>query len=485
MKHILPVLLALFMFSFFSGTSHAALLKIHVAAFTVTGASNSDELKLTLQGILTSRLDPELIQLVEKPDQAEILITGNYAQFGNMFSLDARIKTKRDGSLTTVFEQGETQADVIPAMGRLAQKIDAKLLQNQALVKLPSNTTTALPSGTQDTCVILSGQSTKSGPDSWSSAPLAGVPNSIATGLTRSSGERELFIASENAIRAYLKGNNLRLIAETIIPAPAKILALDSADLDKDGTLELYVTITTSGIPASRVYRLDGSGFKSEAENLPWFFRGIGSDFASRTIYAQELQADGKFYGDVKKIALSEGTLTTTGSLKLPRAGNIFNFNQLTDAAGKQHYVVLNEDRYLVVYSFDGNEEWRSSDKFGGSESFFSHESHEHIRSSRDSVSRTFLEQRISMIKDGTVFVPANESSLSFGTIRNYNKYSLFAFEWTGTVLKEKWRSRPASGYLADYVFDQAAGEVLLLERVKSPGLFADGVTVLTISSID
>jgi hypothetical protein len=463
---------------------HAAPFKTHVEQFNVVGAPDNENLKQTLQGILTSRLSPELVQLVEKPDQAELLVIGSYALFGKMFSLDVLIKNMSNGGLIKVFEQGEGQGDVIPALGRLARKIDAELAKIPVSAPLPLSPLTSQTT-VKDTYVLYTDPSTKGLPDSWSSAPLDGAFSSIAMGRTSSAGERELFIAGEQTVRAYKQGSELKLVAEITIPVPGKILAIDTADLDRDSSLELYVTIIDREVPRSRVYQFNGTAFVVIAEDLPWFFRGIGHDVDSRTIYAQEIDKGGKYYGDVKELSKSNAHFTTVRSLKLPRPANIFNFNRLIEASGKDHFIVLDEDGYLAVYSSADREVWKSGEKYGGSESFFKSESHSNARSSRDLNRWMFLEQRIMLLKDGTLIVPRNEGSLSFGNIRAFDKHTLFAFAWTGAVLKEKWHTRRSTGYLADYAFDQASKEVLLLEVVQKPGLFNKGKSVISINRID
>lgn len=89
------------------------------------------------------------------------------------------------------------------------------------------------------------------------------------------------------------------------------------------------------------------------------------------------------------------------------------------------------------------------------------------------------------LLKDGTLLVPYNEGTFSIGNNRAFNKHTLFAFEWTGTVLKEKWHSRKLPSYLADYAFDQTTGEVVQLEVVQKPGLFTAGKSALSITRID
>lgn len=487
MKLMLSVLAVLVLLTTVAGSAHAAPLKTHIPEFAVTGSPNSQELKQTLQKILASRLNPELAQLVEKPEQAELLVVGSYALFGKIFSMDVFIKSRETGIVAKVFEQGEGQEDVIPALGRLARKIDAELAKKTAPTSptAPTTSSAAVQIPAKGSYVIQSEPSAKDAPGSWSSAPLDGVFNSIATGRTLPSGEQELFIAGDQNVRAYLTGKELKLVAEMSIPAPGKVLAIDTADLDADGSPELYVSIIDRASPASRVYQYTGSTFVPIAENLPWFFRSIGTDVVSRKIYAQEINNGGKYYGDVKVLSKSTAGFTTKDPQKLPQGGNIFNFIRLNGVSGITNYVMLDEDGYLVLHSPDSAEVWRSSEKYGGSERFFNNEQQNYSRSNRDLHRWTFLEQRMTLLKDGTLLVPRNEGSFSFGNNRSFDKYTLFAFEWTGAVLKEKWHTRTSPGYLADYAFDQASGNVFLLEVVKKSGFFSSGKTVISINKVD
>jgi hypothetical protein len=501
MKSFAPIVAVFALFLTVVGVSQASPPKTHVAEFAVTGAANSQELKQTLQGILASRLNPDLIQLVEKPDQAELMVIGSYALFGKMFSLDVLIKNRENGTLTKVFEQGEGQEDIIPAVGRLARKIDTELAKRAAAAAVavpalpapvlaapfvpPSPAAAATPATAAAPYVIRPEPSAKEIPGSWSSAPLDGVFSSIATGRTRSSGEQELFIANDRTIRAYLKGSELKLVAETSIPHPGKILAIDSADLDSDGIPELYVSIIDRETPGSRIYRFDGTAFSLLAENQVWFFRGIGNDISSRTIFAQEIEAGGKFYGTVKELVKSDNKFTTKIIPGLPRSGNIFNLIKLNGASGKEYYALLNEDGYLVVYPPDGAEAWKSSEKYGGSEGVISTGAQNYSRSTGDLPRWTFLEQRMTLLKDGTLLVPHNEGTFSFGNNRSFDKYSLFGFTWSGAVLKEKLHTRQSPGYLADYAYNQASGEVVLLEVVQKSSMFNKGKSVISINKID
>jgi len=499
MKSTLLVLLSIFLFVAAPSLSTAAALKTYVAEFGVVGAPNKDELKVTLQGMLASRLNPNRVLLVENQDKAELLVSGSYALFGKIFSLDVLLKNNVTGTMTKVFEQGEGQDDLIPAMGRLAQKVE------QELAKLPVAATPppalpvplappALPAAAKvaaPAAIPAEGYAVRpeggaeNAPGSWTSEPLEGVFTGIALGRKLPSGEQEIFVADDHSIRSYLKGADLKLVAEVTVPVPAKILAIDTADLDGDGLPELYATIMDREALSSQVYRADGATVVKIAEGLPWIFRGIGQTMKARTIFVQELGTRGEFYGGVSELVKSGDRFEARNQMKLPRSGTIFNFNLLTDASGKKFTIVLNEDGYLVVSNPEGKEVWKSSDKFGGSESFFKRKDYAQIGATGDQYRWTFLEQRMVSLPDGTVLVPRNEGTFNLGYNRSYNKHAMFALQWNGAVLKEKWHSRPAPSYLADFAYDAASRELVLLEVIQKSGFSGKGSTVISINRID
>ena len=105
----------------------AGLLKAYVTEFAVTGPANKEELKTALQGLLASRLNPDQVQLVDDRADADLVLSGSYARFGGMFSIDLLLKGRDGKTMRKVFEQGEGDTDLIPALGRLSRKIDTEL----------------------------------------------------------------------------------------------------------------------------------------------------------------------------------------------------------------------------------------------------------------------------------------------------------------------------------------------------------------------
>jgi hypothetical protein len=499
MKSTVLILLSFLLFTLPCAAS-AEPLKTYVSEFTVAGTPGKDDLKTTLQGVLASRLNPERVQLVESKDKAELLISGSYALFGRMFSVDVLIKNMGSGKITKLFEQGDSQDDLLPAMGRLALKIDKELAKIPVAATTPAAPTApmsktpalprALPAPPLQKAVTAPAEGymirQENSTTNWSDPPLEGVFTTLALGRALPSGEREIFVAGERILRYYRQGAGLKQVAEVTIPRPAKILGIDTADLDGDGVPEIYLTIMDRETLVSQVYLPKESGLEKIADNLPFFLRGIGPDLRSRKIFVQELGATGDLVDDVAELVKSGSRFATGNRHKLPRYGAIFNFSRFTDGSGKSYDVVLNGDGYLIVSSQDGREAWRSSDKFGGSENFFKRESMSQMRATGgDQYIWTFLEQRIIVTPDGKLLVPHNEGLLSVGNNRAYSKHTLHALAWSGSVLKELWHSKQEPTYLADFAYDPASRELLLLEVIQKEGMFGKGKTQISSHKIE
>lgn len=483
-------------------TLFAAMPRGYVSEFRVSGIPNKDELKVTLQGMLSSRLDQRQLQLVGSAEKADLLLSGSYALIGKMFSLDMQIQDASTGLITKVYEQGEGEDDLIPAVGRLAGKIDQEVARKQvtnavyplqssmaapsvvAIVPPPSSEV-KIDSQEKEKYFVKSDVGDLVNKGSWVSAPLTGTFSGIALGRTLSSGEREIFVSGDHVIRYFLKGADLKQAAELVIPIPAKILAIDTADLDQDGIPEIYVTIVDREIVSSRVYQPTDKGLILLADNLPWLLRGVGKDLKSRVIYGQKMKTGGEYALGIDQLVKSGNKFTASATIRLPSSGNVFNFAWFSDKSGVQKLALLNDDGYLVIYSADGSQLWKSSDKFGGSATNFKYESKAPGRMMGEQYDFHFTEQRITVLPNGMLLIPRNDGNYIVGNDRNYNKHQLFSLRWTGALFKEVWSTRTTPSYLADYAYDAAAQEVVLLEIVQKASLFDLGKTVIFINMIE
>ena len=481
-------------------TSWGAQIRAYVPPFAVTGAQNRDELKGVLQTLLSSRLSGEGMIAVDSPVGADITVSGSYVSFGKVFSMDAVAKNSAGSVLSRAFIQGDSQDELIPAVGKLAKiltddlsKITIPVASRQPpAVQAPQHG--ALPAAelvrpeqpAGSSADIIRAQSIeRSSGSNWVSQRITGAMNGIAEGRTLANGEREIFVTGKHSLSYYRLGKELKLVTEVPLPAQKVILSVDAVDLDGDGVPEIYLTVMDGDYLASQVWEPGKNSLKMIADNLQYFFRGISMNGKAKRIYAQERGLDGEYYGDVYELVKTGDKFSVKNPIKLPRFGNIYNFNRFTDSRGKSLFVLFNPDDYLLVYSPDGEELWKSSDKFGGSDLHFN-KSTGPGASTTVSLSRyTFLDQRIVVTGQGEIIVPQNSGFFSVGDSRNYSKSAVVAFYWNGSSLEERWRTRQSQNYLADFGYDEATKELILLEVVQTEGLISKGASAIYLKNTE
>lgn len=466
----------------------AGQLKAYVAPFAVTGAAAGNDLKATLQNLLMSRLSSGSIIAVDSAETADIAIKGSYVAFGKVFSIDT-VATSRDGKvLVRAFEQGESQEEVLPAVGRLAKtlagSIEKSYLQTAAPAPAPLVPKTAESSAAPRDIIRASTGTTQAG-SGWISQKLEGELSGMALGRALAAGERELFLTGGHSLYYYRLGKELVPLAQITLPVHEKILGIDVADLDGDNQSEIYLTVMSGEDLASQVWAADGSALKKTAEKLPYFFRAFTMQGDGRKLFAQQMGREDDYYGGLYEVVRKGAGFDFVNPLPLPRIANIYNTAIMKSRDGSRNFVVLNPDGYLLVFDAKGKELWRSSDKYGGSENFFAREDPLGMKTTGAAQRKIFLEQRIAITKNGEIIVAKNDGFFVIGNSRSYSKNSIFAFSWNGVMLDELWHTKVSQNYLADYQYDEGQKELLLLEVVKKEGLTENGASAVSIKRVE
>lgn len=492
----------------------AAPIKAYVSEFAVTGGANKDELKGILQTLLTSRLATDSVTTLDARAGADVIVGGSYLQIGKVFSIDAVARNGKGDVVTRAFVQGESQDELIAAIGKLAQGLADGITKSYGLtgssqsaptvsgaavqsVAAPSPdivkpadilkpVATAKPSDSATTSgIIRPAPVAKSAGGGWVSQRLAGAMNGMALGRTLENGDREVFVAGNRSLQYFRMGDGLKLLADVPLGGEEKVLGVDTADLDGDGVQEVYLTVVSGETLVSRVYLAESTGLKKIAENLPYFMRGMALAGEKKKIYVQQMSSDADFYGDIYELTKNGDRYEIKNPLKLPRFAFLYNFNQFKDREGKINFVVLHPDGYLMVYSPAREELWRSSDKYGGSELYFQRPDMSSFRTTGDPMRWIFLQQRIVVTGDGEIVVPQNGGFWVIGNSRSYGKSAVVAFAWDGSSLDERWRTRQSQNYLADFAFDEGRKELVLLEVVKKEGLLDKGASALYLKKVE
>lgn len=473
----LIIMLALLMLPLTAVTALAAPLRVFVADINATGVQNRDGIQMTLRTLLASRLNSDGVVVVGSAAEADAVVSGTYVTIGKMFSIDAVAQDKAAKTLTRAFVQGGTEDELIPAVGKLAEKLSAELIKayiaNNNLAK-PGSGSDLIKSQVQGSGVAVG----------WQSKRLTGAANLISCGLTLPDGSREVFMAEEHRLVYYRQAGDMQLVDEVELPSTEKIISLDTVT-ETDGHLDIYVTVVRAGELASQVWQVSGNKLKLIAGKLPYYFRSVSLFGGPKKLYAQTMGRGDDFYGDVAEAARSGSAITLKNPLKMPRYGTIYSFNKFRDRDGKAFTTVINPDGYLIVYDQELKEIWRSNDKFGGSELYFQKEDDSNLRISGDKYRWIFMNQRIQVSPGGEILVGKNDGFWVLGNARSYKRGAVYGLFWNGSSLEEKWRTRETQNYMADYYFDNTRNELLILQTVQRPGIATRGASSLSIKKVE
>jgi hypothetical protein len=434
-------------------------------------------------------------------------VFGTYIVFGKVFSLDGQLVASNGKTVGRAFEQGDAADDVIPALGRFAQKLQGEIGKVPVSTVHESKVAAAplaepagrvvSPAATdivrKDPAKIAKQEEEIIRPERENRGEVGATIqrlNGVMLGLVQlknsDRSSREVVVALEGELRLYRQDKELKLVAtESGFDGTEKIIALDCADVDGDGIQEIYVTAFKGEQLSSRVYQLDNGVFKKIATGLPYFFRGMALSGKEQKIYAQEMGMDDDFYGDMFEVVKKGASFHLANPIKLPPQSNLYTVTQFSDKDGKPFFLTLNADGYLVVYDDKGENIWKSSDKYGGSETYFTRDDLQNIRVTGSQFRKRFIEQRLVVTKSGVVIVPKNEGTFVIGNSRSFNKNSVYAFAWSGAGLEELWHTKVHQNYLADYAYDADLKELVMLEVVKKAGLAEKGASAVVVRKVD
>ncbi len=471
---------ALFLLIFTTcNTVWSAPITTFVSEFTVSGASKPEEMKATIQTLLLSRLAGDKIATVGKPEGAEMKITGSYLLSGNMFSLDAAAVNSAGVVVIRAFAQGKSPDDLIPALTALAKSLSEGIDKG-----LPA--TGAPQASAQPADIVIAPKIAPAPVSRQSVFKMNGALNGLAIGRTFPGGDRELFAIGSQTLRYYRQGAELKLLAEIQYKAYENLLAVDTAILANDKAPEIYVTIMNGEKLVSQVLTVDGTALKQIAGPLPYYFRSVTGVGGMKKLYAQQISSRDDFHGPVAELVKSGESYQLTNPVKLPQQGYLYNFNMVKGAGGEVDPVIFDRSRYLKLFNPAGEELWKSSDKLGGSETRFGRVDAGTMQGSGDPLRQVYLDQRIVVKANGELLVPKNMESWYMSGKRSYSRSSLYCLAWDGMNVEEKWHTAETDNYLADFAYDDAAHELMMLEVIsKGEGLLSSGASRLIIRKMD
>jgi hypothetical protein len=259
------------------------------------------------------------------------------------------------------------------------------------------------------------------------------------------------------------------------------------ADVNRNGKTEIFITNLnmTQNTLASFVLEWEGDSLVRLAENEEWYYRVIELPSQGRVLLGQRRGPVDPFQGDIYELGWNEGHYEPVTTLDVPRNFNVLSF-AMGDVLnnGTVMIVAFRDDDRLEILTKAGSREWKSGDRYGGSENYLDLEP---TREATDEGTeqdmgnkRLYLPQRI-FIRDldgngkHEVLVVKNEAPVArlFERFRNFTSSEIDALAWDGLALAVSWQTKKIGGYVSDFAigdFDNDNQDELIAVVVTSRG---------------
>lgn len=422
---------------------------------------------------ISGPIDEKLAQKIGANLNVDYVLYGSLTVFGNSVSIDSKIV---DISGTqpplSFYNQSQGMGEVIPRINLFAEEISEKVFGRKiAVSQLPEKKVRETPSiyihpermltgefvepdeaGGGRSPFVMTGRSDAT-PGFWKSKNFRMQIRGLALGDVDGDGKTETIMISSQSVHIYRSESGRFLkIKEIAGEKYHKYVAVDVADIQKNEIAEIFVTClnTNSKRLESFVLEWNGNDFEYIAKNENLYYRALFHPERGHLILGQKRGISDLFLPGVYELAWIGGRYELQNRVSLPKDTNVFSF-VIGDVMnnGNEMVVLFDEEDRLRIFTHAGEREWKSEDRFGGSENYLD---------TPESEDRVYLPHRIfvtDLNQDGkTEVVVVKNRSLSSRLFKRYRRYSggqIKSLSWDGLGLAENWHTRKVSGYFSDY----------------------------------
>jgi TolB-like protein len=341
----------------------------------------------------------------------------------------------------------------------------------------------------------------------WKSESFSATIEGLSIADVDGDGFNEVVFVSYNQIFVYRYQNkSLQEIKTFSHKSFHRLMFVDTADINQNGTPEIFVTdyISSNQRLKSIVLEWNGRDFAVLDELTNWYLRVLKTP-ASGTLLLGQKRGTGSsstfatspqealFDRDIHEMKWRDGRYAAADKFAVPKEMTLFDFTQ-GDASnnGQTETVAFLRNDFFRIYDQTWESTWESDQIYGGSRLFFEAPNMGRTGTVAHSVSRSgktvkyYLPQRIHVSDidgDGLneIIVVKNYDGEGgiFSRMKAFKEGRIDCFSYDNIGVQPKWQTRNIAGYISDYVIgdlnNDGINEIVLSTVAKSKSLLSKG----------
>lgn len=467
----------------------------------------------------TGPLNEIQAQILGAKLQADYVLFGSLTIFGNSVSMDAKmIDVSGQRQTLSFFNQAEGMGKVIPQINRFATEINAKVFGRQMAQPVVLSPTSTAPGGSRATAgAPVQQQDVHAHPEKLmegdfqaeNTVAVSPITSSGQAGAEQSSNLNSAFIATGGADRQtneFWKSPTFKhlisgidigdvngdQILETVVATPDKVIVfqgvnnrfrkiyehetasfsknigIDIADINGNGTPEIYISGLNNQLNGvnSTVLEFNGQGFQVLAAKSRWLFRVTHHNMRGKLLLGQRRQSDrpDPFSSAIYELVW-EGPDLAAGDRLLPSGkANVLGiaYSDILNN-GNDAIIGYTKTDKLQVLNRSGKAEWTGGETFGGNLQHFQMPT---AGQGDAGLNVFYLPTRLKtadLDRDGKFEVVLLNNFEVAGRklqqFRSYSKGQLEAHIWNGLGMASMWKTRTISGRIQDFAIGDFDGD--------------------------
>ncbi|MFC1876481.1 FG-GAP-like repeat-containing protein [Thermodesulfobacteriota bacterium] len=520
---------------------------ILIVPFNIHAEKDQSFLKPATTDMLYTRLSAEnRTVLVEKVDartdpvsaedaiamgrqqNVDYVLFGSITILGAMISTDAQlVGVAMEKPLLTFNEVGQDPSDIITHMEHLTTRINEtvfgiakavvpppasdpasedihihpeKLLIPGITPQTPPATTpsappTPAPLAPPAPAVVMAPQADKDevSLSYWKSESFPEAIQGLSIADVDGDGSNEVVFISGNQVFVYrYRNEGLQKIKTFSHTSFSRLMFVDTADINRNGTPEIFVTdyISSNQRLKSIVLEWNGQDFAVIDEMIDWYLRVLHAPASGSLLLGQKRGSGSSFNDtqealfdrDIHEMKWQDGHYTAAGRLALPKNITLYDFTQ-GDVSndGQIEIVAFSRTDHIRVYDQTGEYAWESDEVYGGSRLFFEVPEIDDARKTTN----YYLPQRIHVTdidRNGLneIIVLKNKNTAGiFSRIKAFKEGHIDCLSYDDIGVQRKWQTRNIAGYISDYVIgdlnNDGINEVVLSTVAKNKSILSKG----------